>query len=125
MSHDTLVQLFLEVQELLALTLEHLPYGDTRPARDDVGDVLGSHFLTDEGTIALRLGQLLLDRSDLGFLLLESAVADLSDATVVTAALCTLSLELELLNINLALLDAVDELLLTHPLGLVACLFFA
>ena len=30
--HDTLVQLFLEVQELLALTLEHLPYGDTRPA---------------------------------------------------------------------------------------------
>ena len=59
------------MQQLLTLALQHLPYGDPRPAGDDVGDVLGAYLLADEGTLALCLAQLVLHLGDLTLLVLE------------------------------------------------------
>ena len=51
------MELVLEVEELLTLALEHLPYGNTRPARDDIGDILCPDFLTYHRTfLTLRCG---------------------------------------------------------------------
>ena len=61
----------------------------------------------------------LLERGDLILLLLELAIADLCYTPIVTRALGTLGLELQALDLDLALLDLIDELLFTHPLGLI------
>ena len=88
------MEFVLQVKELLTLTLEHLPHGNTRPARDDIGDILSSDFLTYHRTfLTLRFGELGLCGCDLCLLLLELAVADLCYLAVVTDLLSTLGLE--------------------------------
>ena len=42
LSDDTLVKLFLQVQQLLALALHHAGHGDARPAAHHFGNVVGS-----------------------------------------------------------------------------------
>ena len=88
------MEFVLQVEELLTLTLEHFPYGNARPARDDIGDILCPDFLTYHRTfLTLRFGEFGLCGCDLCFLLLELAVADLCYLAVVTDLLCTLGLE--------------------------------
>ena len=114
------MEFVLEVEELFTLALEHLPYGNARPARDDIGDILSPDFLTYHRTfLTLSCGELGLCGCDLCLLLLELAIADLCYLAVVADLLGTLSLEAKTLDVYLSLLDTIDELLLTHPLGLV------
>ena len=53
LSDDTAVQLLLEMEQLVTLTLKHLVHGDARPTAYDIGDVIGGDLLFDEGSTAL------------------------------------------------------------------------
>ena len=85
LADDALVQALLHVHELLDLALEQAADRDARPARDDLGDVLGGDLLLEEPGVAvvgalLGLGQLALQLGDL-------AVAQLGGALQVGLAL--------------------------------------
>ena len=47
LTDDTTVEFLLEVQQLLALALQHTGDGDARPAGDNLGNVVGGDFLAD------------------------------------------------------------------------------
>ena len=54
------VEFLLEVEEFLALALEHALHGDARPAGHHFGDVVGGDFLLHHGLGTLAGLQLLL-----------------------------------------------------------------
>ena len=118
------MELFLQVEELLAFALQHLAHGDARPAAHHVGDVLGRDFLFNHGLSALRVAQLVLDLGDVVLQCLELAVADFGHPSVVAFALGAFGLELQLLHLLLVLLDFVHQGAFGFPLGLVAAFLF-
>ena len=111
------MEFVFEVQQFFALTLHHLRDRDARPARYHLCDIIGSHFLADEGVATLGRSQLLLDSLDIILQDLQFRVADLCHLAIVALALGTFSLEFQALHLLLVLLDLVDELALTLPLG--------
>ena len=114
--YDTAVQLLLEVQQLVTLTLEHLAHRDTRPAAHHIGNIVCGDLLFDERPTTLLAMQLLLGSDNLRLHLLEAAIAYLGHTTIVTLALGAVGLHLELLHELLLLLYLIDESLLGLPL---------
>ena len=122
LTYDAPMQLVLQMQQFLALALQHLAHRDARPAGDDVRDVLAVHLLFDHGRGALHLVQLTLDVGVLFFFRLDPPVANLGYLAVVALALGAVGLVLQRLDVNAVLLDAVDQLLLALPAGLLLLL---
>ena len=93
---DAFVQALLHVDQLLGLALEQPADGDARPARDDLGDVVGVDLLLEEHRARRRPSRSSLARLVLGELLLELgdlAVAQLGGALEVGVALGALGLQ--------------------------------
>src|SRR3977135_2826263 len=118
-----LVRASLHVGELLGLRLHQAADRDPRPARHDLGDVVGVDLLLQElrptrpaalGRRGLRRIRLHQPVSELGYL----AVAQLGGALQVGLALCTLGLAARLLEALLEVGDLLDRLLLALPLRL-------
>ena len=110
------------MQQFFLFALQHLGHGNTRPARHDFGDIVTVDLLLDEGFVALHLAQAVLYLGVLVLLLLDERVADFGHAAVVAVAFGTLSLKVELLDVDFVLLDLVDEFFLALPLGVVVAL---
>ena len=111
------MQFLLQVQQLLAFTLHHTRHRNTRPARYDFCDIISCHLFTHQRVAILGCCQLLLDGLDIIFEDFQFRVADFRHLPIVTLAFGTLSLQLQILHLLLILLDLVDELSLTFPLG--------
>ena len=110
------MQFLLEVQQFFLLALHHLVHGDARPAAHNIGNILRVHFLFYKSLLALHVAQLLLDAHVLVFLRLKRGIAYFGHAGIIALAFGFGSLEVQLLNIHLVLLDAVDEVFLGTPL---------
>ena len=117
LSDNPLVQLLLHVQKLLALRGEHARYGDSRPARHHLGDILRIDLLLDHRTAGRSEFVLLLEGRNLLLGLLDLAVADLGDLAVIALALGLLGLDLQLLDPVLVGLDLLQQVALPLPLG--------
>ena len=113
---DTAMKLLFEVEQLVALALEHLAHRDTCPAAHYISNIIGSDLLLDEGTIALLVVKLLLRCGNLCLHLFEAAIAYLGHTTIVTLALSTVGLYLELLYELFLLLYLIYEAFLGLPL---------
>ena len=121
---DSLVELILQVEQLVALALHHLRDGDARPFAYYVSDVVGRHFFLHHRFCPLSTFQLFLDGLDFLLQLLQLAVSNLSHPSVVAFAFSSLSLELQLLNLLLVLLDLVQQVLLLGPFRLEGIFLF-
>ena len=110
------MELLFEVEQLVALALEHLTHRDACPAAHHISNIIGSDLLLDEGTIALLVVKLLLGSGNLCLHLLEATITNLRHTTVVALALGAVGLHLELLYELLLLLYLVDEAFLGLPL---------
>ena len=119
LADDTLVELFLQMEQFLLLALQHLADGYARPARYDVGYVFSVYFLFYHGVVALHLVQLLLGFLDFLVQRLELAVAYFGHPSVVAFAFGLVGFELQVFDFHLVLLYLVDQRLLALPLGLV------
>ena len=124
LADDTLVEFLLEVEQLLALALQHLAHGDTRPARNHIGDIVAINLLLDHGGTALHGVELLLNLFDFLLLLFDFAVADFGYFAVVALALGFVGFKFQVLDINLILLNLVDLLLFALPLSLLLRFLF-
>ena len=115
LADDAPVQALLHPHELLDLALEHAADRDVRPARDDLGDVLGRDLLLEEVAVGIRPGlggrQRLLKLGDL-------AVAQLGGALQVGLALGALGLAVRRRELLLEVAHGRDLRLLVLPLGL-------
>ena len=116
------------MQQLLALALQHAGDGDARPTAHHFGNVVGSDLFAHQsasGRTARLTIQLGLDGLDVVLQSLQLGVADFSHLAVVALTLGTLSLYAQGLHLLLVLLNLVDELALTFPLGTELLLLFA
>ena len=114
LTDDALVQFLLQMEQFFALALHHAADGDARPATDHLGDVVGSHLLTHQLRLLLRI-QLLLNGGNVCLQLLHLAVANLGHLSVVALALGAFSLIFQLLHLLLVLLNLVHQLALAFP----------
>ena len=117
LSDDPPVEDLVQLQELLPLPLQELRHRDTRPAADDIRDLVLRDLLAQEASggvlpLLLRLAglQLLLQ-------LLQLAVAKLRHPVEVVLMLGPLDLGLHLVDLAAQLADAHDALLLRLVLG--------
>ena len=117
LAYDAAVQLFLQVEQLLALALHHAAHGYARPAAYHLGDVIGGDFLPHHGVAALGGLQLALYGLDVILQLLQLGVAYLGHPLVVAFPLGSLGLVAQVFHALLVLLYAVDQLALAFPLG--------
>ena len=114
LSDDTAVQFLLQMQQFLALALQHTRHGDACPAAHHFGNVVGGYLFAHHAA-AFTLCQLLCQRVDVVLKSLQPAVPYLSHPCVVALALGTLSLKLQLLHLLLVLLNLVHQTLLALP----------
>ena len=117
LSHDTLVQFLLQVEQFFAFALQHAGHGYAGPAGHHFGNVVGGHFLLHHGFGPLSGLQLLLPRVDVVLQLPQFSVAYLRHAAIVAFALGAFGFKLQLLHLLLVLLDAGQHLLLAFPFG--------
>ena len=111
------MQLVLKSQQLHALALHHLAYRNARPARNHIGNILGSHHLLYHGIAALCLVQLLLGSRYAVANLLKLAVAYFGHYAVVAFALGLLGFALQFLDTLLVVLYLIGKFLLVLPFG--------
>ena len=114
---DPFVELLLQVQQLVALALQHAGDGNARPAAHHFGDIIGGDLFAYQRVAALGRGQLRLDGLDVILQRLQFRVAYLRHPAVVALALGTLGLQAQVLHLLLVLLNLVDKLALAFPLG--------
>ena len=114
LSDDTAVQLLLQMQQFLALALQHSCHRDACPAAHHLGNVVGGHLLAHH-TAAFTLCQLLCQAVDVVLKSLQPAVPYLCHPCVVALALGTFCLELQLFHLLLVLLNLVHQTLLALP----------
>ena len=124
LTYHALMQLFLQVEQLLALALLHLRHRDAGPAAHNLGDVVARHLFLHHRVAALSAGQLLVDGLVLSLQRLDFSVADLCHLTIVAFALGTVGLEFQPLYLLLVMLDLVEQRPLCLPFRLVLLLFF-
>ena len=112
------VQHFVEVQQLLALTLHELCHRDAGPLGNDAGDLLLGHGVVHEGVVALAalgrgfgLGELLLEVRQVGVLQARGLF-------ILIVALGLFDLGVQVVNVRLEGLDLLDAVLLGLPAGL-------
>ena len=128
MTNHTLVQLFLQMQQLFSFALHHACHRNTSPAGYNLSNIIRCHFLAYQssgGRIAGRTVQLGLDGLDVVLQNLQLRVADFGYLAVVALALGTLGLILQVLHLLLVLLNLVHQLALALPLGTELLLLFA
>ena len=116
LADDSLVELLLQMEQFLALTLHHTAYWYSGPAAHYLSNIIGSHLFADHGLTALCALQLLLNLLDIVFESYQLGVANLCNTFVVSFTLHALSLKLEVLHLLLILLNFVDKSLLAFPL---------
>ena len=119
------MKLSLEMEQFLLLALHHLVDGNTGPARNDIGYVLGIYLFLYEGFLALHYLELFLNLGILLFLGLHLGIADFCHFGIIAFALGAVGLEVELLDVYLVLLYAVYKVFLSLPFGGVLFLFLA
>ena len=118
LTHHALVQLVLEVQQPLALALQHARHRNAGPLRDHLGNLLAVHLLVDHRVVGLHLLEACLELLDLLLGLLDAAVAQLGHLAVVARTLGLLGLELVAFDILHLGLNLLDDALLVLPAGL-------
>ena len=104
LSHYAAVKLFLQMEQLLALALQHLGHGYARPAAHHFGYVVGCHLHAAACRAFAGCVYLLLKGVGLVLQVLQLAVAYLCHALVVALAFGTIGLKLQLLHAFLGLL---------------------
>ena len=113
-----MAQLVLQLEEPLLLRLEHLGYGNARPLRHDLRDVLRVDLLLQVLPLLLDLGEPLLERLDFLLGRGHAPVTDLGSLLEITAARRLLGLRPQLLELGLLRLNLLDGILLGGPLRL-------
>ena len=93
------------MEQLLALGLHHLIHWDTRPTSYYLGNIIFIDLLFDEA-LTLHCVQSFLGSTDIGFGLLDLAIADGGHFLVVALALGNLRLTFHLLDIRFLVLDS-------------------
>jgi hypothetical protein len=83
---DTIVELFLQMEQFSRSPCCILATGDARPPTYHFGDVIGSDLLANHGLSALGLRQLLLDSADVLLDLLHLAIADFGHTAIIAFA---------------------------------------
>ena len=121
---DPFVEFLFQMEQLLALALQHLAHGYARPTAYHIGDVFRGHFLFNHRVCALRVLQLVLYPVDFVLQCLELAVADFGHLAIVAFAFGPFGLELQLLDLLFVLLDFVHQSAFGLPFGLVAAFLF-
>ena len=112
---DAAMQLVFQMQQFFLFALQHPRHGNTRPARHNLGDVIGGDGPFQTST---RGGGFLLRHNVIQFfvLLFEQTVTNLRHTTVVAFALGTLGLEFQLFDFLLHLLIFVGKRFFALPL---------
>ena len=117
LAHHLPVQPGFHLDQLLDFALDQAAHRDTRPLRDDLGDVLLVHFLLQHPALPLEFGErpvLLLDPAvELQLL----AVPDAGHPLVIADPLRPVGLDFQLLGLFLDLLDRLHQLFLGEPVG--------
>src|SRR5690606_9559766 len=107
----------LHAQQLAGLPLEQSAGGDAGPGLDDVGHLLGTNLLADQG-LEVVLG--LLGLLDLPLELGDLAVEDLAGAAQIALTLQPVGLDPQLVELTTQLALALEGGLLPLPAGLEA-----
>ena len=115
LSDDATVQILFDAEQLLHLALEHLVERDTRPSRDDGGDILFADLFFEERAIALHLDKARLFLLERALQFVELAIAKLGGATEVTHLLGTIRLVAHLLHPFLDVANGRQRALLLLP----------
>ena len=105
LTDDTLMQFFLQMQQLITLALHHLRYRNTRPASNYFGDIVFIDFLFNQGLITDRV-QRVLCALDISFCGRNLTIANLRYFTIITFALCYLRLMFQGLDACFLILDS-------------------
>src|SRR6476660_4511695 len=108
-------ELLIELGEPLALALHHPRDRDAGPPRDDLGDVVGAHFLLEELRTAVVARELRFRLLHVALELGNATVADLRRLREVTGARRLLRLDARLVDLLLDLPDGTERLLLLLP----------
>src|SRR5262249_21983205 len=116
LSDHTLGQLLVELREALSLAFQHSRHGNTRPPRDDFGDVLRADFLLQVFRSAVSACELLLRLAHAALELRNTPVRDLGGLREIATASRLIRLDARLLDLLLDLADAAEHLLLLLPL---------
>ena len=111
------VEIFVKVQQLLALALHELGDGDTRPLGDDGGYLVLGHGVVDHG-VGLALLAALLGLLELALKVGQDGVFEPCRSLVLIAQLGVFDVGMGLLDLGLESLDLVDAVLLALPAGL-------
>ena len=118
LTHHTLVQLVLEVQQTLTFALQHTRHGDASPLRDHLGYLLRIDLFVNHGVVGLHLLELSLKVFDLLFSLLDAAVTQFGHLTIVACTLGLLGLEFVAFDIFHLGLNLLNDALFVLPAGL-------
>src|SRR5207253_10688279 len=116
LTHDALVQVLLEPDELRHLAFHQAGDGNAGPLGDDLGDVLLVDLLLEHATVPLEIVEPARQGVELSLDDGDMAVPQLRRALEVALALGALRVELRLLYAFLAGLDREDRVLLCLPL---------
>ena len=115
LSDHTLVENLRQAQQLLALALHQLAGGNTRPALDNLGNLLLSDLVAKQARFLAVLRQLFL-MLQLLFRLWQIAVHQLCGLFQIVVLLCGFNLAVDLLNLFTQLLHAANRVLFVFPL---------
>ena len=112
------MQFGFQMEQFFLFALHHLTDRDSRPTRYHIGYIFAVHLFLDHGGGSLHRLQFLLDFLNFLFLLFDLSVTDFGYFTVVAFTFGLIGFKLQVFDIDLILLDLVDLLFFTLPLGL-------
>ncbi len=113
------------MQQLFFFALHHLHNRDTCPSRHNAGNILGVDLLFDQGLLSLHHAELGLNLGIFLLLLLHLGITDFSHLGIIALALGTLGIEIQLLDVDLVLLNAVYKVLFGFPFRRIVLFFLA
>ena len=115
LTNNPLVELVLNMQELLTLTLHHAGYRYASPPAHHFGNIVGGHLLTNHCLTTLRSLELQLNIGNVIIEFLQLAIAYLSHTAVISLTLSFLGFEFEILDLLLVLLNLIHKTFLSLP----------
>ena len=111
------MQLLLHVEQLLTLGSQHTRNGNPRPAGYHLGHILGIDLLLDHRPAGRSRTEFVLKSRDLLLGLLNLAVTNLGHTAVIALPFSLLSLDLQVFDPVLVLLDLLQHVPFAFPLG--------